>query len=349
VTVLTARALNRTLLQRQHLLARTSMPALEMVEHLVGLQAQDTVPPYVGLWARLEGFDPADLTTLLESRAVSRVVLMRGTIHLVSAEDCLAIRSLLQATLERLMRGTDFVWSCEDIPPEQLTAAAAEVLGPEPVSATDLGQALAERFPGHEPGHLANTVRLRLPLVQAPPRGVWKRGGRPSYVHAESWHGAAASPTTPEELVRRYLRAFGPASAADVTTWSGMTGIRGVLGRMGDELVHHVDEDGRALVDLAGLALADPDEPAPVRLLGKYDNLWLSHADRTRTAEKDKRARWMGRNGGTGNTVFVDGMLEGLWRAEDGRVEVELFRRLTKAERDGLDDEVARLEGFLAR
>lgn len=347
--MLTARALNRTLLQRQHLLARTSMPVLQMVEHLVGLQAQDTLPPYVGLWARLEDFDPVDLSTLVESRTASRIVLMRGTIHLVSARDCLALRALLQPTLERLMRGTDFVRSCEDILPEQLRPAAAEVLGPEPVSATDLGRALAERFPGHEPGHLANTVRLRLPLVQAPPRGVWKRGGRPSYVHAEQWHGAAPSPTTAEDLVRRYLRAFGPASATDVTTWSGMTGIRAVLERMADELVHHVDEDGRTLVDLPGLPVADADQPAPVRLLGKYDNLWLSHADRTRTAEPEKRKRWMGRNGGTGNTVFVDGMLEGLWREEAGRVEVELFRRLTRAERDELEAEVSRLERFLGR
>ena len=347
--MLTARALNRTLLQRQQLVARTSMPALEMVEHLVGLQAQDTTPPYVGLGARLDGFAPSDLTTLLTSRAVSRIVLMRGTIHLVSAADCLAIRPLLQATLERLMRGADFVRSCADIPPEQMVAAAAELLGPEPVSATDLGRALATRFPGHEPGHLGNTVRLLLPLVQAPPRGVWKRGGRPSYVHAEQWHGAAPVPTTPEELVRRYLRAFGPATAADVTTWSGMTGIRAVLDRMDEELVHHVDDDGRALVNLEGLGLADPDEPAPVRLLGKYDNLWLSHADRSRTTEPEKRKRWMGLNGGSGNTVFVDGMLEGLWREEEGRVEVELFRRLTRAEREELEAEVARLEQLLAR
>lgn len=347
--MLTTRSLNRTLLKRQHLLERASVPALEMLEHLVGLQAQDPLPPYVGLWARLDGFEPDDLSELLESRKASRILLMRGTIHLVSAADCLGIRPLLQGTLDRLMRGTQFVWHCEDIPPGELAAAARDVLGPDPVSVKTLGAALAERFPGHEPGHLANTVRLRLPLVQAPPRGVWKRGGGPSYVHAADWHGRAPEPYEVEELVRRYLRAFGPATAADLTTWSGMVGVRAVLDRMRDELVEHRDENGRPLLDLPGLPIADGDEPAPVRLLGKYDNLWLSHADRTRVAEPEKRQRWMGRNGGVGNTVFVDGMLEGAWRQVDGHVEVDLWRSLSKVERAELDAEVARLEDLLSR
>lgn len=347
--MLTTRVLNRTLWQRQHLLARTSASVVEVVEHLVGLQGQEAQPPYIGLWSRLQEFEPADLSGLIESRRVSRILLMRGTIHVVTAEDCLGLRPLLQETLERLMRGTPFVGHCADIPPRDLDAAAREALGPDPVDVKDLGAALAERFPGHEPGHLANTVRLRLPLVQTPPRGVWKRGGGPAYVHAEQWHGASLAAVDPVELVRRYLRAFGPATAADITTWSGMTGIRAVLSRMEGELVTHTDEAGRTLVDLEGLPLAEEDVPAPVRLLGRYDNLWLSHADRARVAEPAKRQRWMGRNGGVGNTVFVDGMLEGLWRQAGDRVEVELFRELTRAERAELDAEVAALERLLAR
>ncbi|HSE08663.1 MAG TPA: winged helix DNA-binding domain-containing protein [Nocardioidaceae bacterium] len=347
--MLSARVLNRTLLQRQLLLQRSSAEVAAVVDHLVGLQAQDTQPPYVGLWSRLPHFVPDDLTRLVESRQVSRILLMRGTIHLVTAEDCLGLRPLLQGTLERLMRGTPFVWHCEDIAPGDLERAALDVLGPEPLDVKALGTALAERIPGHEPGHLANTARVRLPLVQAPPRGLWKRSGGPAYVHATQWHGTPASPIDAAELVRRYLRAFGPATAADVTTWSGMTGIRAVLGRMKDELVTYNDATGRTLVDLEGLPLAEADVPAPVRLLGKYDNLWLSHADRTRVSEPQKRQRWMGRNGGVGNAVFVDGMLEGLWRQDGDRVEVELFRRLARAERADLDAEVAALEEFLTR
>jgi hypothetical protein len=347
--VLTSRVLNRTLLKRQHLLQRTSAPAITMVEHLVGLQAQDTLPPYVGLWARLADFDPAELSGLLESRQVSRILLMRGTIHLVSAADCLGLRPLLQDMLERQVRSTEFFGHCADLPREQLLAETLGVLGPEPVNVRALGAALAERFKGSEAGHLANTVRVLLPLVQAPPRGVWKRSGAPAYVHAEEWHGAPLAAHALEDVVRRYLRAFGPATTADITTWSGLTGLRPVIDGMSDELVRHTSEDGRTMLDLPDLPLADPDEPAPVRLLGKYDNVWLSHADRTRVCEPAKRQRWMGRNGGSGNTVFVDGMLEGLWRQAGDSVEVELFRDLTRAEQTELDAEVAALEQFLAR
>jgi hypothetical protein len=345
--VLTRRVLNRTLLKRQHLLERTQGSAEGMVEHLVGLQAQEAEPPYVGLWSRLEGFAPDELTELLVSRRASRILLMRGTIHLVTARDCLGLRPALQDTLEVLQSGTPFAKHCADIPRKDLVAAARAVLDHDPVSARDLGEALAKSFPEHDPKHLANAARVLLPLVQAPPRGLWKAGGAPAYVHAEDWHSSPLTAYDPAELVRRYLRAFGPATAADITTWSGLKGVRPVLDGMADKLLTDTDESGRVLLDLEGLPVAEEDEPAPVRLLGRYDNLWLSHADRTRVSEPDKRRRWMGRNGGVGRTVFVDGMLEGLWRPSGDRVEVELFRPLTKAERGDLDREVAALEVFL--
>lgn len=347
--VLTHRVLNRTLLRRQHLLERTDSPASEVVEHLLGLQAQDTQPPYVGLWSRVEGFDPAELTGLLESRRASRILLMRGTIHLVTAADCLGLRPLLQDMLERQVRSTAFFGHCADIPREELVTAAREILDHDPVNARALGAALADRFPGYDPGHLANTTRILLPLVQTPPRGLWKRSGSPAYVHAEDWHDAPFRAHDLADVVRRYLRAFGPATAADVTAWSGLTRLRPVLDSLSEELIRYVDDTGRTLLDLDGLPLADGDEPAPVRLFGTYDNLWLSHADRARTTEPEKRRRWMGRNGGTGNPVFVDGMLEGLWRASGDRVEVELFRRLTGTERSELDAEVNGLEELLGR
>lgn len=89
--------------------------------------------------------------------------------------------------------------------------------------------------------------------------------------------------------------------------------------------------------------------PAPVRLLGGYDNVWLSHADRLHVVPADVRSRWAGPNGGVGNTVFVDGFMAGLWWNRDGRVELELFRDLTRAERADLDDEVDRVAALLSR
>lgn len=348
--MLTRRVLNRTLLQRQHLLARTPMPALDMVEHLMGLQAQDPLPPYLSLRARIAGFDPLELSGHLERREAVRVLLMRGTIHLVSPADALELRPLVQSMLDKVTRNSAVSREAAHLPREELAAAGREAFAGGPLSFKDLGVVLSGRFPGVPPTALANTVREMLPLAQLPPRGLWRQPGGVVYDRLETWLGAPLS-SDPDigQVARRYLRAFGPARPADLTTWSGVTGMKAVLDALGDELVTYRDEDGRALFDLDGLPLAGADVPAPVRLLGKYDNLWLSHADRARVTEAEQRGRWMGRNGGTGNTVFADGMLAGLWRQVEDRVEVELFGRLTRAQRAELDAEVADVEAFLAR
>jgi hypothetical protein len=350
--VLSRRTLNRTLLQRQHLLARTTMSAPEMTEHLVGLQAQETLPPYLSLWSRVTDFDPLPLSDSLEDRTTLRLLLMRGTIHLVTAADALVLRPLVQSMLDRLARSSQTSRPAATVAREDLAAATRVALDGGPLPVKRLGELLAERFPGIPPGALSSAARELLPLVQVPPRGRWKQSGGVSYQLLETWLGTpAAESPDPGEAVRRYLRAFGPATPADVTTWSGVTGIRSVLTGLGDELRCYQDAAGTTLFDLEGLELADADVDAPVRLLGRYDNVWLSHAARDRvTPDPEKRRRWMGVNGGVGCTVFVDGELEGLWRTTaSGAVDVELFRSLTRDERAQLDDQVGALESFLAR
>jgi hypothetical protein len=195
----------------------------------------------------------------------------------------------------------------------------------------------------------APAPQLGQALVQMPPRGTWKRSGAVAYEPLDDWVGAPLQEPDVPALVRRYLRAFGPATTADVTAWSGVTRLGPVLTGM-DDLARHEDEAGRTLYDVADGVLADEDAPAPVRLLGTYDNLWLAHAGRDRVTTPERRRRWMGRNGGVASVVLVDGMLEGLWRAVDGRVDVvELMRDLTRAERRELDDEVERTNELLAQ
>jgi hypothetical protein len=349
-TTLSARVLNRTLLRRQHLLERTSMPALAMTEHLVGLQAQDTLPPYLSLWSRLEGFHHAELTTALSDRSAARLLLMRGTIHLVTASDAGAIRPWVQPALDQMARTSQGSKAAADIDRDLLVREARAVLGSGPLTLKALGVALGERFAGYPAAHLANSARERMALVQVPPRGLWKQSGGVVYATGEQWlaRPLAGEPDA-EEIVRRYLRAFGPAGPADVTAWSRVTGLNAVFARLGDELVRFRDERGKVLYDLEGLPLADPDVAAPVRLLGKYDNVWLSHADRGRVTPPENRRRWMGANGGVGNTVFVDGSLEGLWQVTaSGRVEPEMFRSLTATEQEDLEKEVTGMDAFLA-
>ena len=338
---LTRQRLNRTLLRRQHLLERTDASPEEMSRHLVGLQAQETLPPYLSLHARLTSLDPYAVTRALEEPTLVRLLTMRGTIHLLTPEDAVTLRPWTQPVLDKVLRNH------APADPERVRRAVADVLADGPAGQKELSAAVGEALPDLPSGDRAVIARGLVPLVQLPPRGAWKGSGGLVYEDATRWVGRPLAEPDVEDVVRRYLAAYGPASAADVTAWSGVTRLGPVLAAM--DLERHEDEGGKVLHDVPGGPIEDEDSPAPVRLLGTYDNVWLSHAARDRVTDPAKRTRWMGANGGVAMTLFVDGWLEGLWRAVDDRVEVvELFRDLTKRERADLDGEIARVESLLA-
>lgn len=347
---LSRRILYRTLLQRQHLLERVDLEPARLCGHVIGLQAQERLAPYLSLSARLETFDPYAVTRGLEDRTLIRLLTLRGTVHLLSAQDA-GLRMFTSSVHEREVRTSQSIGNARQVDRAAFDEAVETLLAAGPLPQKQLGEALAERFPAYLPTQLGQLARSRQPLVQVPPRGSWKGAGSVVYQRADTWLGATLQGPDVEELVRRYLRAFGPGAAADMTAWSGVTRLGPVFETMAarDDLVRHEDHEGRAVYDLPGEVVADEDAPAPVRLLGCYDNVWLSHARRDRVTDPDKRTAWMGVNGGSANTVFVDGMLEGLWRVDDGRVRViETLRPLTRVERAGLDDEIVRVEAMLA-
>lgn len=345
------RVLNRTLLQRQHLLERVEVDPIPEIAHLVGLQAQETLPPYLSLFARLRGFTPAQLSDAIGDGRLVRLLLMRGTIHAVAPADAVVLRAMVAPLLERAGRRIASTRPAAHLAVDQLVASGAAVLGDGPLSLADIGTALTGHFPEVPANSLSHSLRYRTPLVQLPPRGMWRRRGGVVYdtlAHATGL-AMADGPTDLRPILRRYLTAFGPASAADFSTWSGVAGAARVIATMDDELVRYTDEAGRTLVDLPGLPLADPDVPAPPRLFGRYDNVWLSHSARDRVTEAGARRRWAGTNGGVGNAFFVDGGLAGLWRrAASGRIELEPFRRLSRAERSELNAELVAVEAFLS-
>jgi hypothetical protein len=339
---LSPRRLNRTLLARQHLLCRTPAPAEVVADHLIGLQGQEMLPPYLSLFARVADFDPLEVSAGLETGQWVRLSSLRGTLHLHTAADALALRPWLQESLDKQLRNR------VPVEPARVREVATEILADGPVDQRELAERLAAQLPGTA-SDLWVVARVTMPLVQLPPRGSWGGGGGIVLDDLERWTGGTLAVPTTEDVVRRYLRAFGPASAGDVGYWSGVTGLRPVLRRM-DDLVRHEDENGKELFDVADGELADEDVAAPVRLLGTYDNVWLSHAARDRVTGAASRGNWMGANGGVANTVFVDGWLTGLWRAVEGRISViQLFRDLTPVERDELDAEVGRVEQLLSR
>jgi hypothetical protein len=304
--VLSAYALNRSLLARQGLLERRAAGTVAMLEQLVGMQAQIPGNPFVGLWSRLEGFDPEELSALVRRGDAVRGHLMRTTVHLATARDHDALWPHTARGHARLFRGT-FLRRLNGEDPEAVIAAGRALLAEAPRTKAELAAALAPSFPAAEPDALGYAVALNLPLVQAPPRGEWGASAAARMALREPAGGTAI-----DAVVRRYLAAFGPATAADVRTWSGFTGAGEVLERL--DLVEL--EDG--LVDVPDAPWPDPGTPAPPRFLPEYDNVLLSHADRARIVPE----RLPLPRGATRGFVLVDGFATATWRFADGRVEV---------------------------
>lgn len=314
--VLSVRALNRALLERQMLLRRTSLPALDAIERLVGMQAQVPTDPYIGLWTRLEGFQTDELAALINDRhAVRAVMLMRTTIHLVSARDCLAFRPLLRPVVERAYRYSPFARAIAGVDLEELLALGKALLAERPRTISDVGKRLAERWPDRPANALGNAFRYLVPLVQLPPRGIWGAGGLPVSDTDDSWLGppADAAPSI-DDMVLRYLAAFGPASARDVQTWSYLTGTRELLHRLRPRLRTFRDEDGRELFDVPDAPLPDPETPAPARFLPEYDNIFLSHADRSRIVDRAWHNQVL-----MHGFFLVDGFIRGAWKVDRKR------------------------------
>lgn len=339
--VLDARALNRATLDRQLLLRPSSLSAGAALEHLLGLQAQNVKPPYYALAARLAGFVPEALSTLMADREAVRIVSMRSTIHTHTADDCLTLRPLVQPARDREL--TNFRKGLAGVDLDRLAVLARELVEAEPRTMKELREALSVQWPDADPQSLGVAARCRLPLVQVTPRGLWGRSGQVALTTAEHWLGRPAQPApAPDSVVLRYLAAFGPASVKDMQTWAGLTRLREAFDRLRPRLLTFRDEHGVELFDLPDAERPDPRTPAPPRFLPEFDNLLLSHADRTRVVPAVYRGRaWQGNQ--AHRTLLVDGFLAGVWKLERDALVVEPFSTLTRAQRQDVAAEGERM------
>ncbi|QDQ14426.1 winged helix DNA-binding domain-containing protein [Streptomyces spectabilis] len=349
--VLSRRALNRATLDRQLLLRRARMSAADALTHLVGLQAQNVKPPYYALAARLDGFAPEELSELMDSRAAVRAVTMRSTVHTLTADDLLTLRPLTQAAIDRELRA--FRKGLDGVDLDRLAAVARAYVEEEPRTPARLRDELAVHWPDADPASLGIAARARLPLLQVTPRGLWRRSGRVALTTAEHWLGRPlVDRPRPDAVVERYLAAFGPASVRDMQAWAGLTGLRDAFERLRPRLRTFRDENGVELFDLPDAPRPDPETPAPPRFLPEFDNLLLSHADRTRVVPAAYKARnW--KSNQSFCAFLVDGFLAGVWRLEETgggavAVVVEAFGALTEAQRADVEDEAVRTARVLA-
>jgi hypothetical protein len=350
---LTRGQLGRATLARQMLLEREDVPVVEAVERLAGMQAQEPKPPFLGLWSRVEGFRAEHLIEALNARELVRATLMRATLHLMSARDYAAVRASLQpgltAAMTGALRGRDDGLDLDEVLP-----AARKLLEQRPREFNELRALLQEELPAVNDRALGYAVRTNLPLVMVPTGDRWGFGRSTEITLADGWlEQPLSADRSPQELVRRHLAAFGPASAADVQTWAGLTGLKDVLAAMRDELAVFTEEGGgrRELFDLHDAPRPAEDVPAPPRFLPEFDNLVLAHADRSRLLADEHRGRITTKNLRVRATFLWDGMVRGTWSAERKRGAAKLvvapFEQLPRGAREGLREEGEALLRFV--
>jgi hypothetical protein len=352
--VLSQRALNRATLARQMLLERTSMSALEALEHLVGMQGQVPRAPYTGLWARLKGFRAEELSSLMASRQAVRAPLMRATIHMTSARDCLEVWPLTRPVLERnLFTGSPFGRNLKGMDLDALLEAGRGLIEEQPRTTAELNALLGERWPDRDGESMAYAINRLLPVVQVTPRGLWERSGQTKWAPVDVWLGepVSAEPSL-ETLVLRYLAAFGPASVNDIQNWSGLTRMRETFEALRPRLLVFRGEAGKELFDLPDAPRPDSQTPAPVRFLPVYDNLLLGHADRSRFFAADTIIPPSAGSGRDIGAILVDGFVRGIWKINvekrDAVLRIETFPGLAADQLPAVEEEGRRLLEFVA-
>lgn len=334
------------------LLSRERAPAVHGIERLIALQAQLARPPFIGLWSRLAGFRREELVQSIVRREVVRAPFLRGTLHLVSAKDYLdlhpVIAPVLHAAARSILRAR-----ADTLDIDRLVAEARAYFDEEPRTMDELRDHLAQRHPEGDVRAMALAVRMHLPVVQIPAETAWGYPGTADFASAASWLGKPfREGDGPHALVLRYLASFGPATATDVQTWSGLTRVKDVLLSLRARLCTFRDERGRELFDLPDAPRPPADAAAPARFLPDYDNLLLAHDDRTRVIADEHRGRiLLSANLRILPTFLVDGFVAGTWTIERKKASATLviapFEGLSREAREQLAGEGEALLRFV--
>lgn len=349
--VVTPRQLNRSTLARQLLVERQAIDVGEAVHRSVALQAQEPASPYVALWNRVAGFDPADLDAAFVRRDIVKASLMRITLHVVHAADYPAFHQAMVPNLraarvhDKRFRSTglsvdeadELVPHIVDFVAERRTKAEIEAL-------------LADRLGGSPDQYVWWALRTFAPVIHAPTGDVWSFGRRPSYMAAPTDPPPPDRPSSLGWLVRRYLEGFGPATPEDFAQFAlhTRTAARAAFEAMHDELVTSEGPDGIVLYDLPDAELPPDDLPVPPRLMAMWDSTLLAYRDRSRVIPDEYRPMVIRRNGDVLATLLVDGHVAGVWRTVDEGIEATAFQPLSDDVWAHLASEARGLVAFLS-
>lgn len=318
------------------------------------MQAQAPNLPYIGLWSRIDGFRHEQLSRLIATKRAVRVSLMRNTIHLVTTKDAFGLKPLFMSLGERgFMHGSPWGRHVKNADMQAVLVAGSEIMSQQPRTIAELAKLLEKRFPGHDAAALAYGVRYMLPLVFTPPRGLWGGRGLVTLMTMEAWLGRPlGEPSSFDNLVLRYLSAFGPASPADMRAWSGIS-MRAVFERLRPRLKVFRSERGTELFDLPNAPRPDRETEVPVRFIPDFDNILLAHADRTRIMAPGQHLGLFSSNGIMQGAVLVDGFVRAKWAPVKSKgatiLAVTPFEKaIPKKEGAAVAEEGRRLLEFLA-
>ncbi len=350
--ILTLREINRATLSRQLLLERSTITPTAAIERLVGMQAQLASAPYVGLWTRLKNFQRSDLASAIESRQVVKATLMRATLHLISANDYLHFRTAMNPVLEGAAES--IAKNRTPIDKDRVLKVAHDFIAEKPRTFAEISAMLSAEMPASDVGAMRYTVRTHIPMVQVPITTGWSYPGTPAFTLADEWLGKPISTEDhTRELVLRYLSAFGPATIADVQTWSflKLADLKVIFESLRPELIVYRDEKKKELFDVQDAPIPDADMPAPIRFLPEFDNLLLSHKVRTRVIADEHRKKVYLPALRVAATILVDGFIGGVWKVEKAKgiatLLIEPLVSLTKPQREEIAAEAEQLVRFV--
>jgi hypothetical protein len=340
--------------QRHGLDQRRHLPAPEVARRINGIQAQVLSAAELSIGARSETESPASIRDQLwESRALVKTWAMRGTLHLLPADEL----PLYMAAVRRRSAARQRTWEKYfgvpyDAQAELVEAVAAELDG-RCLTRAELAEGVVRRLGWVRREQMLSGwgTFLGLPARHGKLCFGPSLGSSVRFVRADQWIGGwreVDEEQARREVLRRYLRVNGPAVRRDFQTWLGATAATPAWRDLEPELVEVSVEGTRGWLlaeDLEALQRARMGED--VRLLPFFDHYLLTHVARRHLIPDEHKAKLYRTAGWVTPSVLIRGRVAGTWDLAGGVVTVTEFRPLNARERRGVDREVERLGHFL--